>query len=98
MTTHADHRFSVTIYTTDLAVVNCLRSLAKYSQKTGNNQIPWGGTKDADWKASGKQVTFFFSSAEFREGFLAEIARLLPKNCVELVGSSDELTATPQKR
>lgn len=50
MTTHQDHKFSVTIHTDDLAVVNCLRALSKFSQKTGNNNIPWGDTKDKDWR------------------------------------------------
>ncbi len=38
---HAKHRFSITVHSDDLAVVYCLRALAKFSQKTGNNQIPW---------------------------------------------------------
>ena len=50
MTVHADHHFSVTIHTDDLALVGCLRALSKFNQKSGNNQIPWGGTKAADWK------------------------------------------------
>jgi hypothetical protein len=50
------HRFSITIETDDLAVVGCLRALAKFSQKTGNNQIPWGGTKDRDWRRDGQRV------------------------------------------
>ena len=45
MTTHADHKFSITMFSNDLAVVNCLRSLSKFSQKTGNNNIPWGVLK-----------------------------------------------------
>jgi hypothetical protein len=70
MTTHADHRFSVTVFTNDLAVVNCLRSLSKFSQKTGNNNIPWGGTKDKDWRRNNNKVTFYFSSPEYRNGFI----------------------------
>lgn len=31
-----------------VAVVNCLRALSKYSQRTSNDNIPWGGTKDSD--------------------------------------------------
>lgn len=78
MTTHADHTFSVTIHTDDLAVVNCLRALSKHSQKTGNNNIPWGRTKDKDWESHGHHVTFYFSDPTYREGFLAEARRLLP--------------------
>ena len=50
MSDHKDYKFSITVHSEDLAVVNCLRSLSQYSQKTSNNRIPWGGTKDADWK------------------------------------------------
>lgn len=50
MTTHADHKYSITVHTDDFPLLGCLRALAKYSQRTGNNQIPWGGTKDKDWE------------------------------------------------
>ena len=74
-----DYRFSVTIHTNDLAVVNCLRALSQYSQKTDNNRIPWGRTKDRDWKQAGNAVTFRFSQPAYREGFIKEIERLLPR-------------------
>jgi hypothetical protein len=59
---HTDHRFSITIYTDDLAVVNCLRALSKLSQKTGNNNIPWGATKDRNWKRAEYTVVSFLRS------------------------------------
>ena len=80
MSERRDYRFSITIHTDDLAVVNCLRALSQYSQKTGNNRIPWGGTKDQDWKRDGNAVTFRFSQPEYREGFVKEITRLLPRH------------------
>jgi hypothetical protein len=79
MTKREDYKFSVTIHTDDLAVVNCLRALSQYSQKTENNRIPWGGTKDRDWKQDGHTVTFRFSQPSYREGFIKEIERLLPR-------------------
>lgn len=79
MTERGDYRFSVTIHTDDLAVVNCLRSLSQYSQKTENNRIPWGGTKDRDWNKDGHMVTFRFSQPSYREGFIKEIERLLSR-------------------
>ena len=97
MTTHADHRFSITVSTHDLAVVNCLRSLSKFSQKTGNNNIPWGGTKDTDWLRDGYRVTFHFSSAEYRSGFVSEVERLLPRVLWTEVSRSDHDPATPAK-
>jgi hypothetical protein len=42
---HQKYKYSITILTGDLAVVNCLRALSQYSQKTGNNRITWGNTK-----------------------------------------------------
>jgi hypothetical protein len=79
MTQREDYRFSVTVYTDDLAVVNCLRALSQYSQETENNRIPWGGAMDRDWKRDGHTVTFRVSQPSYREGFIIEIERLLPK-------------------
>jgi hypothetical protein len=98
MTYHADHRFSITIKTDDLAVVGCLRALAEFSQKTGNNRIPWGGTKDQNWRQAGKHVTFRFSSPEFRAGFEDEIRRLLPQTLWSIEGEHDDDPAKPQRR
>lgn len=98
MTTHADHRFSVTIHSNDLAVVNCLRALSKFSQRTGNNNIPWGGTKDEDWRRTRHCVTFRFSSPEYRDGFLSEIERLLPPELWEVRTRSDSDPAVPQRK
>lgn len=37
---HYKYKYSITIHTDDLAVVNCLRALSKYSQKSGNYSGP----------------------------------------------------------
>ncbi|MDZ7759451.1 MAG: hypothetical protein U5L00_04245 [Desulfovermiculus sp.] len=39
---HHRYKYSITIQTDDLAVVNCLRALSQYSQKTGNKRILTG--------------------------------------------------------
>ncbi len=96
-TTHADHRFSVTIRTDDLAVVGCLRALSKHAQTLGNGQIPWGGTKDEDWRRKAHQVTFHFSSPGYRQGFLDDVRRLLPADLVTIVAQSDSDPARPQR-
>ena len=93
---HEAYHFSVTLHSDDLAVINCLRSLAQYSQKVGNNRIPWGGTKDADWHAAGHQVTFRFTSAKFRDGFLSEVERLLPTDLWRVEGTDDNDPAKHQ--
>jgi hypothetical protein len=57
---HSQYKFSTTIHCDDLAVVHCLRSLGQFSQKIGNARVPWGGTKEVDWKSDGHKVTFIF--------------------------------------
>ena len=93
---HSTYRFSVAVRSDDLAVVNCLRSLAQFSQKTGNNRLPWGGTKDDDWKRDGNTVTFRFTSPSYRNGFLAEARRLLPVDLWHVAGERDDDPARPQ--
>jgi hypothetical protein len=97
MTTHADHKYSITIHSDDLAVVNCLRALSKYSQKTGNNNIPWGGTKDRDWEKNRHEVTFHFSDPAYRENFFSELRRLLPQDLWKEVRKNDNNPAKPAK-
>jgi len=94
---HQNYKFSITIHTKDLAVVNCLRALSQFSQKTGNNRITWGNTKDSDWKAAGNRVTFRFTSPEYRVCYLYEIKRLLPSELWKESGRSDNDPATPAK-
>lgn len=89
MSKHDNYKFSITIHSDNLAVVNCLRALSQYSQKTGNNRIPCSGTKNEDWKRDGHQVTFRFTSTEYRQGFVSEINQLLPSNLWGVVGESD---------
>lgn len=94
---HYKYKYSITIHTDDLAVVNCLRALSQYSQKSGNNRITWGNTKDADWNAANHRVTFRFTSPEYREGYLSELKRLLPNQLWKEVGRSDNDPAKPAK-
>ena len=96
MSLHATYKFSVTVRSDDLAVVNCLRALSEFSQKSGNNRIPWGGTKDTDWKRDGHSVTFRFTTPEYRAGFLAEAKRLLPAALWSVVAQSDSNPARRQ--
>lgn len=93
---HSSYRFSITIHSKDLAIVNCLRALSQFSQKKGNNRIPWGGTKDEDWKRDGFCVTFRFSNLHYRNDFLAEVKRLLPDHLWSIKGQSDNDPAKPQ--
>ena len=38
-----------------------MKNVVKKIEETGNNNIPWGGTKDKDWERDGHEVTFHFS-------------------------------------
>lgn len=80
MSDHAAYRYSITIHSNDLAVVNCLRALSQFSQKTGNNRITWGGTKGKHRGHDGHNVTFHFFKPAYRDGFLAPL-RLSPLDC-----------------
>lgn len=96
MANHAEYRFSVTIKTEDRTVVGCLRSIALISQKTGNVKIPWGGTSDDNWRRDGGEVTFRFTLPAYRDGFLAEVERLLPRDLWSVVSQSDKDPARAQ--
>lgn len=98
MSLHALYKFSITVHSDDLAVVNCLRSLSQHSQKDGNNRIPWGNTKDSDWSRDGNCVTFRFSKSEYREFFLSEAKRLLPIELWKEIKRSDNDPAKPASR
>lgn len=89
MIEHRDYKFSITVHSEDLAIINCLRALSQFSQKNGNNRIPWGGTKDTDWKQDNQQVTFRFTSNYYREGFKSEVLRLLPKGSCSFIKEND---------
>jgi hypothetical protein len=93
---HADYKFSITIKSDDLAVVNCLRALSQFSQQSGNNRIPWGGTTEQNWIHDGHTVTFRFTTPEFRVGFVAEGRRLLPEKLWTIVQENDNDPAHPQ--
>jgi len=95
MVNHKDYKFSITIHSDDLAVVNCLRALSQYSQKTGNNRITWGNTKEADWKRDDNCITFRFTLPNYRQGFLSELERLLPVNLWKESSRSDNNPAKP---
>jgi hypothetical protein len=94
--THEDYRFSVTMHTDDRAVVYCLRALSQISQVNGNVRIPWGGTKDADWERDGHEVTFRFTSAAYRQGFVRQAERVLQAGLLREVRRSDSDPASPQ--
>ncbi len=95
-TTHAEHKYSITVHTDDFPLLGCLRALAKYSQRTGNNQIPWGGPKHEEGEKEQHRLTFHFSSTAYREIFVSEATRLFPSGLWKEVDRSDNDPAIPQ--
>lgn len=98
MANHSEYRFSITIHSDDLAVVHCLRALSQFSQRTDNNRIPWGNTKESDWQANNHKVTFRFTSPEYRKVFASEISRLILINTWTEISRSDDDPAKPASR
>jgi hypothetical protein len=84
-----DHHFAVTLRSDDLALVNCLRALADFSQKTGNRRRSWRDATDEAWVAGNLEVTFHFTSQAYREDFSGEVRRLLPGHLWKVVAESD---------
>ena len=78
MTEHANHRFTATLSARDLALIECLRALADFSQRNISRE----SAAERDWRAAGQKVTFGFSRELDRDLFLNEVRRLLPENLV----------------
>ena len=95
-TSHADYHFSITVHTDDLALLGCLRALSAHVQSIGNNRIPWGGTKETDWLRDNHQATFHFSDPGFRDSFVVEAERLLPKALWSVMSQDDADPASRQ--
>jgi hypothetical protein len=94
--THSDYHYSVTLYSDDRAVVNCLRALSQISQKPGNVRIPWGGTTDAAWEEAGQKIILRFTSPGYRQGFVELAEKILRPGLWREVRRSDLDPATPQ--
>jgi hypothetical protein len=95
---HERYRFSVTCSTKDLAVVYCLRALCQFVHhgKDRYSQIGLGGTKEKDWLAADRKITLRFSDQKYRDAFLSEATRLLPKGSWSKEDESDNNPAQRQ--
>ena len=80
MSQHPLYKYSITIRTPDEVILYCIRSIAMYAQRTGNNRITWGGTTVPSWNANRNMVTFRFTQPHYREIFKDEMKRILPQN------------------
>ncbi|MGE4298653.1 MAG: hypothetical protein AB7E47_11540 [Desulfovibrionaceae bacterium] len=97
MIDHAAYHYSITLHSEDLALVHCLRALAQCSQLRGNNRIPWGNTREADWRRADMAVTFRFSNPAYREVFAKHVRRLLPPGLWREVARDDHDPAMPTR-
>jgi hypothetical protein len=102
MTEHADHRYSATLSTPDLALVGChlalvgcLRALAEFSEQTGSDIVAGEDAGEKDWRAAGQKVTFRFYTALYRDLFKNGVRRLLPANLVRFDAESDDAPIAP---
>ncbi len=93
---HEKYHFSATCHTNDTAVLHCLRALCQYAEQGKHPQIGWGGTKQSIWKKSKGEFTVRFTHPVFRDTFLKEAERLLPKLWT-LVKTHDGDPASPQR-
>ena len=89
MPEHADHRFCATLSSGDLALIECVRALAEFSQQAGNKNISSEAEGERDWRAAGQKVTFCFARALDRDLFKNEVRRLLPADLVRFDGEGD---------
>ncbi len=89
MSQHKYYHFSITVKTDIKSVLYCLRALSMYAQKTGLKMIPWGGQTDKKWEKSNHQVTFYFTSEEYRNSFVVEARKLLPESW-EIIEKRDD--------
>jgi hypothetical protein len=90
-------RFSITCHTDDLAVVHCLRALCQFAERDCRPQIAWGGTGEDAWRHAGKQITLRFTSLSYRDRFVGEANRLLPKSSWREAARSDNDPAMRQR-
>jgi hypothetical protein len=86
MPEHSDHRFCATLSSGDLALIECVRALAEFSQQAGNKNISSEAEEEKDWRAAGQKVTFCFARALDRDLFKNEVRRLLPGDLVRFDG------------
>jgi len=94
---HQLFKYSIKCYTTDEAVLHCLRALCQYAEESAKKQIGWGGTKKTTWKTQGCTFTVRFTSPKYRDIFVKEANKLLPGLWKE-IERNDNDPATPQRR
>ena len=95
-TTHAKYHFSITVQTSDTAVLHCLRGQCQQWAGGPYPQIGWGGSDQESWRANNGKVVFRFANAAARSSFVSDATRVLGSHWQE-VARSDSDPASPRR-
>jgi hypothetical protein len=94
----ARYRYSATLFTSDAAVLHCLRGLSHWAQRgEPHQQIAWGGCGEKDWQNRGGHVTFRFTSPDRRALWRAKSDELFSGKW-SLINTHDDDPAIPPNR
>lgn len=89
MSVPASLPYQATLYTPDVAILHCLRSLAHYSEEYGNKNRSFALATEPRWVRAGHKATFQFSAPDPRAKFLHEVERIMPSRSWRLVSLGD---------
>lgn len=89
MSVPASLPYRATLYTSDVAILHCLRSLAHYSEEYGNKNRSFALATEPRWVRAGHKATFQFSAPDPRAKFLHEAERIMPTRSWQLVSLGD---------
>jgi hypothetical protein len=85
--------YSATILTDRREVLYAIRGISMAVQRTVNNKIPWRHISDESWKDRHHHATFYFTSQDFRDEFLALVRGVISADSWKYVGISDDQPA-----
>jgi hypothetical protein len=96
---YAQCHFSAECETSDLPRAYCLRALCQFVERKAlkSPNIAWGGTKDEDWKRSGRRIKLRFTSEENRNEFERIAEEILPSGTWRVIERSNDDPARRQR-
>lgn len=92
-----EFRFSLTVRTDDLALLQCLRALCHYCEASSHKAAGTAGASQSAWDDNGHRALFRFSTHGCRTMFLEQIERLLPREMWKVVAQNDHEPPPPGK-
>jgi hypothetical protein len=93
---HPEFKYSITIQCESLALLAALRGLAWRAEKTQKKQVATKGTKEAVWSSNGHKATFYFTTPNSRDEFVAIAHEALVPKWFEVDGSRKDNTEPPE--